>query len=337
MKPDQAIVFLSGARRLVEKARDVPELKELADKAAAVAVYAKRAGESLELVNEAQEIRIRAERRAGDLLKAMEKNKGTRLGGNKSLPPDSKAKLSDVGVTKSQSSRWQAQASVPEKEFEKWAGETRAKGQELSANALRKVAKERTRKERITEIKARSRKEPAEGLLSSLEDGAKQFRCVYLDPPWDYEDETSSGAAKGHYPTMSPEKLAALPVGALAHKEGAHFWIWTTWPKIRDKIPHEVISAWGLEWVGEIVWNKMKIGTGRWLRSQTEVLILAAKGKSPLLRADQGNYFEIERTAKHSQKPEEFRKLIETLSPGPRVELFAREAADGWMRWGLEA
>jgi N6-adenosine-specific RNA methylase IME4 len=46
----------------------------------------------------------------------------------------------------------------------------------------------------------------------------------------------------------------------------------------------------------------------------------------------------IERTGRHSEKPEEFRKLIDTLYPnGPRIELFARTAVEGWERWGNEA
>jgi N6-adenosine-specific RNA methylase IME4 len=355
MSQDQALVFLSGARRLVEKARDVPELKKLADKAAAIAVYAKRAGESLELVNEAQEIRIRAERRAGELLsetaKSGQRDRG-KGGDRKSRSQVATVKLSDAGVTKSQSSRWQAQASVPEKDFEEWAVSTKAKGDELSSNALRKVAKEQKQTNRVIEIKRKAAVEekaaPKDDVLKDLKDGAGQFRCVYLDPPWGYDDETCRGAAEGHYPTMSVKKLSALPVGDLAHEDGCHFWIWTTWTKIRDKAIHDVLDAWGLEWSGEIVWNKVNSGTGRWMRSLCEVLVLAIPKKGPKLPRlvkDQGTFFHEALTEKaergnegsHSKKPEKAYELIERFSPGQRLELFARHARKGWRRYGFEA
>lgn len=181
-----------------------------------------------------------------------------------------------------------------------------------------------------------------------------QYSCIYMDAPWSYQDSTARGAAARHYPTMAVEELKTLPVPELAHPDGAHFWIWTTFPKIRDRVPHELIQHWGLRWVGEIVWDKMRIGPGRWLRSQAEVLILAVKGKPVMpLNRGQGNIYPcpdplddgiilpevvpVKRTPKHSEKPEEFRALIERLSPGPRIELFARVDAPGWDRWGNEA
>jgi N6-adenosine-specific RNA methylase IME4 len=337
MKEDKALAFLSGAQRLVDKCRTVADCKEVADKAAAVAFWAKRAGKSLELVNEAQEYRITAERKGGELLKAMEKAKGgnPNLTRNKSLRV---ATLKDMGVAPMQSSRWQAQASVPEPEFQKWKETTKAKGEELSSNALRKVAKERGRKEKIEEIKTRAAKEPTEGVLGSLKDGAGQFRCIYLDPPWAYGDENCRGAAEGHYPTMSLKQLAALPVGALAHKEGCHLWLWTTWPMIRDNAPHVVLDEWDCRWVGEFVWKKPGFGVGRWLRPATEILILAVHGDLKLQSAGkETNAFREAPRGKHSEKPEEFYDVIEALSPGPRVELFARQGREGWMRWGLEA
>jgi N6-adenosine-specific RNA methylase IME4 len=139
---------------------------------------------------------------------------------------------------------------------------------------------------------------------------------------------------------MSIEELAALPVPALAHPDGAHFWMWTTSPMIRDGVPHRLLDAWELRWVGELYWNKVAIAGGRWLRSQVEILILAVPKKGPTLPrlvADQGNYFEERRDTKHSRKPEAAYAIIERFSPGPRLELFARAPREGWSRWGNEA
>lgn len=341
MSQDKAVVFLSNARRFVEKARDVPELKKIVDQAAAIAIYAKRSGESLGLVNEAQEIRIRAERRAGELLKVMEKCSAGRPGKNRSqTATNSKPKLSEIGVTKSQSSRWQEQAAVPEQEFEEWSAQTKAKGQELSSSALRKVAKKHIKKKRVEEIRSVSATETPDkpGVLKSLSDGVAKFRAIYADPPWQYGDEGCEGAAASQYATMSLKALQELDVGTLAHPEGCHLWLWTTWPMIRDQAPHALLEAWGFRWVGEFVWKKPGFGVGRWLRPATEVLILAVKGDLKLLSdGKETNAFREAPKGRHSEKPEEFYDVIEALSPGPYVELFARRERDRWMRWGNEA
>jgi len=110
------------------------------------------------------------------------------------------------------------------------------------------VFREISKKERVEEIKVRSAADeksvPRDDKLKSLADGAGQFRCVYVDPPWEYNDSTGRGAAEGHYPTMDIKALSKLPIGELAHDDGCHFWIWTTWPKIRDSRIHELINSW---------------------------------------------------------------------------------------------
>jgi N6-adenosine-specific RNA methylase IME4 len=176
----------------------------------------------------------------------------------------------------------------------------------------------------------------AKGLIKDLSEVAGRYRVIYADPPWKYQDSGTRGTAQQHYPTVSVEKLQSLPVGKLAHKEGCWLWLWTTWPKIRDKVPHAVLDSWGFRWVGELVWNKCSIGTGRYLRGQTEVLILAVKGKPKLMASDQAGYLEAKR-GKHSEKPKETQTTIERLCLPPYIELFARSATKGWDRWGLEA
>ena len=179
---------------------------------------------------------------------------------------------------------------------------------------------------------------PTPGKIADLDAATGRYRCVYLDPPWAYRDAGCRGAAAQHYPTMSIEEIEALPVGRLLHTDGAHVWCWTTWPKIREGHAHRVMRAWGFEsWTSEIVWDKDSFPAGHYVRVQTEVLLLATTSPSfPLLRRDVRGLHR-ERSGAHSGKPSFFRELIETTSPGPRIELFARETAEGWDRWGLEA
>lgn len=197
------------------------------------------------------------------------------------------------------------------------------------------------------------------GLVRRIEDVPARWKCIYADPPWSYNDSNvPGGGSDRHYDNMSLRDICDLPVGDLAHPDGAHLWLWTTWPMIREGAHKEVIDAWGFEWKGEIVWKKVSknwntfFGVGRWLRPCTEVLIFAArKGSSskkfPKLQAKGKEligcqeqpvegYFGCEDhpVEGHSRKPMRFRRIVEQLSEGPRIELFARQFCHGWSSWG---
>jgi len=196
------------------------------------------------------------------------------------------------------------------------------------------------RKVKVAEIRARSRAEvssaPRAGLVKNLREVYGKYRCLYLDPPWDFRDSRSRGAAARHYPTLSLARLKKLSVGKLCHREGAHVFLWAPWAKIREAAPHELLNAWGLVWVGEFLWDKGSLGVGRWFRGRTEVLICAVSGNLPLLSDCIDPLVSVPR-GRHSAKPEEFARLIEEHSPAPRIELFARRGREGWDRWGYEA
>jgi N6-adenosine-specific RNA methylase IME4 len=166
---------------------------------------------------------------------------------------------------------------------------------------------------------------------------AGQIRCIYADPPWRYGDQGCHGGLKFEYPTMSLEEIGNVPVWKLGHQDGVHLWLWTTWPMIRDGAPHRILREWGFRWVGEIIWVKPGLGVGRWLRPSTEILILAVCEKNPpLKRKNQKGHIEAKREG-HSVKPDVFYETIESLSPGPYIELFARRPRDNWFRWGNQA
>ena len=148
---------------------------------------------------------------------------------------------------------------------------------------------------------------------------------IVADPPWEYASGNSLP-----YPTMSLDKIRALPVGKLAEQD-AILWLWTTNTHLRAAF--EIAETWGFEYKTLLTWVKDRMGTGEWLRGQTEHCLLAARGKPVFIH---GSYTTMLNAARreHSRKPEEFYSLVEATCPGSRLELFARQARAGWQLFG---
>ncbi len=166
--------------------------------------------------------------------------------------------------------------------------------------------------------------------LESLIEGKMQFGSIYADPPWPYDNVASRGAAENHYRTMSLRDIAELPISQLAAKD-AHLHLWTTNAFLFEA--HRVIEAWGFTYKSCLVWIKPQMGNGNYWRVSHEFLLLGVRGDAVFSDKTQQSWLYVDRT-KHSSKPAIFRKLIEQVSPGPRLELFARGKAPGWMCWG---
>jgi hypothetical protein len=131
---ESALTKYEAARAALERAHRVDEVKDIRDKAEALRVYAKQA-QDIDMQNWAAEIRLRAERRAGELLKAMPKQHGSRGTGKKVESPCA-TPLAELGVTKTQSSKWQKLAGVTSAEFEGALRGIMGVGKELTTAAL---------------------------------------------------------------------------------------------------------------------------------------------------------------------------------------------------------
>ena len=151
------------------------------------------------------------------------------------------------------------------------------------------------------------------------------FQVIVADPPWQYDSGNSLP-----YPTMPLEDIKAMPVREIAD-ENAILWLWT----INAHLPvaFDVVTAWGFEYKTVLTWVKDRMGTGEWLRGQTEHCLLGARGKPVFLHGSDGTVLEAARR-EHSRKPEEFYALVEKVCPGSRVELFARQQRYGWRAFG---
>jgi N6-adenosine-specific RNA methylase IME4 len=185
-----------------------------------------------------------------------------------------------------------------------------------------------------SEAKAISRrlKVPSSGETPELFTGTA-FACVVADPPWQYVNTATRGAADDHYPTMSMEELVSLGP-SIETADDAHLWLWVTNPFLREGF--ELIEAWSFEYRTTLTWCKPQIGLGNYLRSATEHVLFATRGSLPIERRDVPTYFVADRK-RHSQKPDAFYEIVTSCSPGPRLELFSRTKRDGFVAWGLEA
>ena len=161
-----------------------------------------------------------------------------------------------------------------------------------------------------------------------------EFNVIYADPPWKYDfAEAGNREIENQYPTMG---LASLKEIILPLAENAVLFLWATAPKLEEAL--QVLNAWGFTYKTCAVWDKEIIGMGYWFRGQHELLLVATRGSfpAPLPEVRISSVFR-EKRSKHSQKPEGFYKIIESMCPGAQyLEVFARHKREGWANWGNE-
>jgi len=185
----------------------------------------------------------------------------------------------------------------------------------------------------------------------------KYFAAIYADPPWHFKTYNEKGRKRSpdwkpfegspsiHYDTMSADAIRALPVASLAAEDSVLF-LWICWPLLAEAL--ELIEAWGFVYkTCAFSWTKahagqvemfrddadVQIGMGYWTRSNSEVCLLAVRGKPKRAQADVRQAI-IEPRRQHSRKPDCVYERIERLVPGPYLEMFARTTRPGWTSWG---
>lgn len=187
------------------------------------------------------------------------------------------------------------------------------------------------------------------GLPDNWPDG--RFSAILADPPWHFKTynekgrnrcpdwQTFKGSPCRHYGTMSLAEIKALPVAELAADDCALF-LWTCWPMLEQSL--DVMEAWGFTYkTAAFAWMKSNgdgtiyTGLGYWTRANTEMCLLATRGKPKRLRKDVKQGI-IAPRREHSRKPDVVHERIERLVAGPYLELFARETRPNWTAWGNE-
>lgn len=176
----------------------------------------------------------------------------------------------------------------------------------------------------------------------------KKYNIIYADPPWEYKQsgstKNSRGMAKQHYQTMSTQDISKLPIRELC-TDNAICFIWATFPNIAEAI--KLMQTWEFTYkTAAFVWIKKNKngsnfwGMGAWTRANAEVCLLGISKKtkaSEVVKSHRVHQVIESVIEQHSKKPDIVRdKIIKLVGDIPRIELFARQQADGWDCWGNE-
>lgn len=174
----------------------------------------------------------------------------------------------------------------------------------------------------------------------------KKYNIIYADPPWAYKDKRDKhpricGGALSHYQTLSLNEIKSLPIQDISD-DNCMLFLWATFPCLPEAF--EVIKGWGFKyktlgfsWIKTNKNNgKPFFGIGYYTKSNCEVCLLGVKGK-PIKESNSVSSVLIEPKERHSKKPDIVReKIVELCGDIPRIELFARQSANGWDSWGNE-
>lgn len=328
-----ALTQYDAMRAALDRVHSIDEAKDIRDKAEALRLYLRQAGkDGLEAQNKMAEIRIRAERRIGQMLEPLERGKGNQYQSatyqHGIQHSEYRTVLEEENIAPMTAYRWQQiSKEIPEPVFEQHIAEVKAAKVELTSAGVLKLAHE------LRRAAAHAEKDDAPPLPTG------KYRIIYADPPWTYGEfgstvDPSYGGTRWHYPSMTTDELCEMPVPELAEADSVLF-LWATSPKLPDAM--RIVEAWGFDYKTSFVWDKVKHNFGYYNSVRHEFLLVAGRGRStPDVKTLYDSVLSIERT-EHSAKPEEFRNMIDALYPvGRRIELFARREANGWERWGNE-
>ncbi len=176
----------------------------------------------------------------------------------------------------------------------------------------------------------------------------KKYNIIYADPPWQYNDKMKMKGVHGmirgaesFYNTMDLQCIKQLPINELS-TENSILFMWVTMPLLNKAF--EVIESWGFKyktcgfcWVKRTKNKKIHLGMGHYTRGNAELCLIGIKNKKPHFLTRSLSQIVESEIREHSQKPDEIReKIVELCGDVPRIELFARQHADGWDCWGNE-
>jgi N6-adenosine-specific RNA methylase IME4 len=172
-----------------------------------------------------------------------------------------------------------------------------------------------------------------------------RFGAILADPPWQFQNRTGKMAPEhkrlSRYSTLTLNEIKAIPVAAVA-APASHLYLWVPNALLAEGLA--VMQAWGFTYKSNLVWHKIRKdggpagrGVGFYFRNVTELVLFGVRGNLRTLPPGrrQVNFLATQKR-EHSRKPDELYGIVESCSPGPYLELFARQRREGWEHWGDE-
>ncbi len=172
-----------------------------------------------------------------------------------------------------------------------------------------------------------------------------RYSTIVADPPWRFQNSTGKVAPEHRrllrYPTMELQEIMDLPIASLSSAQ-SHLYLWVPNALLTEGL--NVMKAWGFTYKSNLVWFKIRKdggpdgrGVGFYFRNVTELVLFGVRGSMRTLKPGRTQVNMLAtRKREHSRKPDEIYDVIESCSPGPYLELFARFRRPGWAQWGNE-
>jgi len=329
IRETKPLLMLAEVRDALAEVVSIGDALPLISKAEALRVCCRKAGLSVEIQNQATEVKLRCEREAGRLIRlGQECGEISTRGGDRANFHDGSLKLDDIGITHKQSHRWQRLNAIDAEQFEEELELFHESDREITtAHFLKLAARQSANEEESEESSAIGGDVVAN--LQELIDAGRKFRTVYADPPWRYGNQATRASTDNHYQTMTVDEICAEPVSQLL-EDNAHLHLWTTNAFLFES--KRVLEAWGFEYKSCFIWCKKQMGIGNYWRLSHEFLILGVRGSQRFRDKSLMSWLETESSVaitdrtKHSQKPRAVRLMVEKASRGPYLEMYGREA-----------
>lgn len=323
---DLAAAIAAKGRADLARYQSIGEILQSHRKAQAIQEYLTHAiqdrAHKLAAANHLAELRLWQEREIGRWLASVETRGDGRPKETVSADTVCPPSLERLGVTRVESQRWQTMARLPEPKFEAHLATTKAAGRELTSFGVFREAKR-------CELAASADTPPFPSTA---------YRCLVIDPPWPVEkiirDVRTVQSWALDYATMSLQEIEALPIPTLAEPDGCHVYLWVTHHFLPAGLG--LFEAWGVRYQCSLTWGKnVGITPFSWMYD-TEHVLFGRIGSLDLLRQGLRLLFQAP-VVGHSVKPDVFYERVREASPGPRLEMFARQAHEGFEPWGAEA
>lgn len=323
MNEPRELALLSTASRALCEARTVDEVKDIRDKAEAVKAYARKAKLGQSILIEASMIKVSAERKLGSILSETDRATaapGNQFTGKQQPAPESPPTLESLGITKSDSSRLQQIASLPEQLFQGYLAETAEAKREPTTAGLLRLVKQQSKgshsrpKQPAAPTLPNAAPAKAVADLNVLLGSGERYSSILADPLEITRD------------LLTFETLCALPVEALVHEQ-AHLHFWTNPEKLLDAL--DVMEAWGFEYRHCVACVGYQCDRSHYWHTAHRLMLLGVRGNLPFRDVSKRSWCQFKRNGSNDSETV-VRRLVEAVSPAPYLRLFAKEPVAGW-------